>query len=237
MEFQDPENSDNTSDGAELEPSPPEQRLVKTKLSGAPKIFGLHIGMTLILLSLFVSLWTWKSQEAYESLSVSGQDFKNGIPMERLFTALFVHGDWGHFFSNSYMLLILSIFVFGTLTTKWFYAALMAGVFILASMGVSVLTLESYPLNIRLIGISGMVYMLAGFWLVNFMWIERTLSFGARTLRALGVGAVIFWPTTFEPNVSYMAHAYGMLIGVVLGGIYFFLFRRWIRSFEVYRWV
>jgi rhomboid protease GluP len=50
----------------------------------------------------------------------------------------------------------------------------------------------------------------------------------------LGVGLVIFFPSTYNPNVSYMAHAIGMVLGILFGFAYFFINRGRFRRAERY---
>lgn len=145
----------------------------------------------------------------------------------RLFSAVLIHADMLHLLSNSYMLGILTFFVHGHFGT-WvfpFYAVLGAAL-------VNLLAVATYRPETLLLGASGLVYLLAGFWLTLFVAIERQRSFGSRLLRALGVGLGILFPTTFEPKTSYRTHAIGVLVGVAMALIYFWLNKRKIRSRE-----
>ena len=83
-------------------------------MSRKPNQWGILFGGTLILLSSLLSLRAWEDEALFQ-WAMSSRDlvFQQG-QYYRLITAIFLHGDLGHLLSNSYMLLVLSIFVFGT---------------------------------------------------------------------------------------------------------------------------
>lgn len=149
-----------------------------------------------------------------------------------LISALFLHADIGHLLSNSYMLFVLSVFAFGTLTQTLRGAFTLLLLLLMAGALVSFLTLRSYLPETRLVGISGVVYILAGFWLSNYVFIDRRRNFLARLIRVIGTALVVLFPTSFEKTTSYMAHFHGFWVGVLLGVGFFTLQRKQIRSYE-----
>src|SRR5690606_23294102 len=144
-----------------------------------------------------------------------------------LFTAIFTHGDAQHLLSNSYMLGILVYFVFGHFGIAAFPVVPLAG-----AAAVNALSLLTYRPGVLLVGASGLVYLLAGFWLTLFVAIERQRSFSMRLVRALGVGLMILFPTSFEAKTSYRTHGIGVAVGILLGGLYFYLNKSEIRKHE-----
>ena len=44
--------------------------------------------------------------------------------------------------------------------------------------------------------------------------IDRRESWGRRIIKVVGVTMVLFLPDSFRPNVSYMAHFVGLILGV-----------------------
>jgi rhomboid protease GluP len=131
------------------------------------------------------------------------------------------------------MLFVLSLFVFGTLSISFIGSLALLALTLAGGVFVNVLTLNAYPPEVRLLGISGYVYLLAGFWFVSYLLIDRRRKILARLLRVIGVSLVILFPSTFEERISYLAHAHGFWIGVVMGAIYFYWFKTKIRSYEV----
>lgn len=212
-----------------------QKKIVKTLLSRAPHIRGFIVAGSLIFICVLTSQLAWKNKALFEFL-ISSYDLVSAKgEVYRLVTALFLHSDLGHLLSNSYMLFFLSLFVFGTLTFS-FLGTLGLLLFCLSG-GVLVnwMTLRSYPPDVGLLGISGLVYFLAGFWFVNFLLIDRRRKLLARLLRVIGVSLVVLFPTTFEERVSYLAHFHGFWIGALFGAGYFLMFFKKIRSYE--EWV
>ncbi|MEO0336539.1 MAG: rhomboid family intramembrane serine protease, partial [Pseudomonadota bacterium] len=143
------------------------------------------------------------------------------------FTATLIHADFGHLLSNSYMLLIFSYFVYGYFGS----IAFPFGSFILAGL-VNVLTVLTMPPETGLLGASGLVYLLGGFWLTSYFFIQRQHTLLPRLIRVLGIALMVFFPTTFVPTTSYMAHAIGFAVGSVFAVTFFAYKKKWIRSFE-----
>jgi rhomboid protease GluP len=128
------------------------------------------------------------------------------------------------------MLGILSYFVFGYFrwTVYPFTALLFAGL-------TNALTLYSMPESTYLIGASGMVYWLAGFWLTLFIFIERQHSLTQRIVRSLGVALMTLFPSTLEAQVSYKAHGIGFLLGLLFAIAYFTIHKASLRSSEEWK--
>jgi len=212
-------------------------KIIKTMMSKKPSIEGLWYGGLILLLSSLLSLQAWQNPALFDWAASSGEAVFAQKEYYRLLTAIFLHGDLGHLLSNAYMLLVLSIFFYGTLG---FNRVGTFGLVLLSFAGgllTQVLTLMSYPPQVRLLGASGLVYFLAGFWFFSYLMIDRRRRILARSLRVVGVSLMILFPTTFEENVSYLAHFHGFWLGGVFGLSYFFLFRRQIRSYEEYQMV
>lgn len=53
-------------------------------------------------------------------------------------------------------------------------------------------------------------------------------------MKTVAVGIFVLVPGEFKPQVSYYAHAVGLLLGVVSGVIYFLMFGKKYQSYE--RW-
>lgn len=87
-----------------------------------------------------------------------------------------------------------------------------------------------YSAHSVLIGASGMVYWMAGFWITLYGFVERSHSVPIRLLRVSGVALILPVPQEFQMHVSYLAHAAGFVLGIVAGIVFFGLKREEIRK-------
>lgn len=209
-----------------------ESKMIKTLLSQRPQFQGVLIGLGLVLVCCLMSLWSWENSSLFQDLVASRESVFQNKELYRLISSLFLHGDLGHLLSNSYMLFVLSWLIFGTLTWTASGTILLLFLFVFSGAGVSGLTLLSYSPQVRLLGISGLVYFMAGFWFINYMMIDRRRSFSSRLVRTVGVCLVILFPSTFEEEVSYGAHFHGFWVGLMVGFAFFTVLKKKIRSFE-----
>ena len=147
----------------------------------------------------------------------------------RLLTAMAAHADAIHLLSNAVFLGWLTYLAYGS-----FGPSLYPWSVVSISALALVVTLEGYPPNIRLVGASGMVYVLAGAWLTLYALVERRLTVGKRLIRVIGFFLVVLVPTSIRPEVSYRAHGIGLFFGIALGLAYFLARRETIRAAE--RW-
>jgi rhomboid protease GluP len=209
------------------------QRLRRTYISGSPSYESRWIAFLMVLICYAFSVYFWSvdQQQASALLAIPEKVFKSN-EWWRLFTALFIHADLQHFLSNAIMLFIL-----GYLVSGYFGLGLYPLWAILLSAVTNFFSLLSYPENAALLGASGMVYVLAGLWISLYFFIQRNLSVPQRLFRVAGVVLIVFFPTQFEPNVSYRTHGFGLFVGIVFGVIYFLIHRGEFRSAEVYEWV
>lgn len=142
----------------------------------------------------------------------------------------FVHSDLNHYLSNSYSLFFLFILhysYFGPI--KIFTLDL---IFVFLSNLISIYT---YDEGIHLIGASGLVYLLAGSYLTLYVLIDRYSSFQKRIFRSFAVALIIFWPQTLMAQVSYRAHFFGFVAGIIEGICYYLFKRSYFLSYEKWR--
>ena len=110
-------------------------------------------------------------------------------------TAIAAHADAIHLLSNAVFLawlIYLSYGAFGPSLYPWSAVPLSA-----VALAV---TLEGYPPNIRVVGASGMLYLLAGAWLTLYVLVERRLSVAKRIVRVVGFFLVVLVPTSIRPR-------------------------------------
>jgi len=147
----------------------------------------------------------------------------------RLFTTIFLHSDTTHLLGNSLTFAILSFLLAGYFGVLVFPVAAFS-----FGMLANALTLLTYPPQVGLLGASGVVYWLAGFWVALYYGIDRRYSRAGRWLRCFGFSLAVFAPTSYEPGVAYRTHAIGFALGVVFGRAYFLSRREFFRAAEGY---
>ena len=171
-----------------------------------------------ILLFLAVTLYSW----AYPGsglVATQRNVFAEG-EWWRLITSPFVHADFIHLLANSMLFL-----VFATLLNNYFGRWAFPILSVLGASATQALALLTYPPDVRLVGASGMVYLMAAMWLVYFTKHSSYLSFTHRVMRVMAFILIVLLPSSIEPQVSYRSHAIGFALGLFLA----FLSLPWIK--------
>ena len=209
-----------------------EPHVVSTLLSKKPgKDAARAVAWTLGVLLFVSALYWWGPPGFAAALPASGETVFEQGEAWRLVTALAAHADPIHLLSNAVFLtwlIYLSYGAFGPSLYPWTAVPLSA-----VALAV---TLEGYPPNIRVVGASGMLYLLAGAWLMLYVLVERRLSVLKRIVRVVGFFLVVLVPTSIRPEVSYRAHGIGLFFGICLGLAYFLARRDTIRQGERWEW-
>ena len=213
--------------------SEPEKRLSGTFITLKPKSSSLIFTALSLLIVIGVSQFYWMNigDLAHFMPAIKKNIFFEG-EWWRLFTSVLIHADFGHLLSNLYMLGIFAYFVYGYFG---FYAFPVLAFF--GSGLVNAISIYTYPLETRLLGASGMVYLLGGFWLSLYLMIQRQYKFSRRLVRVLGIALMVFFPSSFEPTTSYRTHFIGFAVGATLGLLYFFFNKDRLREKETFKWL
>tara|TARA_B100000749_G_scaffold280899_1_gene281153 strand:+ start:250373 stop:251008 length:636 start_codon:yes stop_codon:yes gene_type:complete len=185
---------------------------------------------TLIFMIVTAQLF-WKNPGGIADLlpAIHSAIFQDG-EVWRLFTAQVIHSDVEHLLSNMLMLTVFSYLVFG----YFGFGVYPLLSYFLGSL-VNLISIYTYPTDVRLLGASGLVYLLGGFWLTMYFLIQRQYLWTHRFLRVLGIAMLLFFPTTFQPTTSYRTHAIGMAVGALMAAAYFIKNKKYIRSFETFK--
>lgn len=206
-----------------------ETTVVRTWLDRRPQPYAFQLalliscfvvlGASLEFLNLFdVSEWMAASQR---SVYTDGQVW-------RAWTSLLVHADTRHLFSNFVLflpLLWLLINHFGP-----FWLPLLG--FVCGGL-VNLIVLTGMREDVRLVGLSGVVYWLAGTWMTLFFLIDRRKTLRRRFSLVAILIALILLPDKFEARISYMSHLLGFIFGLMVGLSYFVIYRQQFREAEV----
>ena len=132
----------------------------------------------------------------------------------RLFTAMFLHADLGHFAMNAaigFFLLGLAMGNFGT------GCGLLAAY--LAGMGGNVATWLVYSEGHRSLGASGMVMGCVGLLASQSMFSRRTPATLKYAMGGGAAGVMLFALLGLSPGSDVLAHFGGFVSGVALGGL------------------
>jgi len=189
-------------------PSPPR---LPGPLDQRPRPGDLRPALACFVLFWVVSLHDWRAPKS-DGLWASGDRVFHHHENWRLLTALFAHADIGHLLANTPLFIIFGWYLYAFFG-PWIFpgAALLIGV--LSNLA----TVHFNAPQSQLLGASGMLYGMVALWLVLYMRFETKLKPPVRFMRALGVSLLLLFPTTFEPTTSYMAHAMGFTIGLIVG--------------------
>lgn len=138
----------------------------------------------------------------------------------RLWTALFAHADMEHLLSNAIL-----FFPFTYLLTAYY------GVWFVPLLGLffggltNLIVVMGMPYQTTLIGISGVVYWLGASWLTLFLLIDQRESMRRRIAKVIIISTVLFAPQAYKPEVSYLSHAVGYLLGILSSLLYYHCYR------------
>lgn len=187
---------------------------------------GLFWTFLYILLCLIFSRMQWSGY--FESSATKALTYEAG-QWWRLWSSALVHGDLKHLLNNSVMLVIMGYFVSSHYSPLIhpFGSLFIGGI-------INAIVLYYYPEHVKLVGASGVVHFLWGFWLVLYLFIQRHLKLSRRIMKITIVGMVVLIPSEFHANVSYLAHFVGLASGIVLGLFWWVMRKSYFQAFEKY---
>jgi rhomboid protease GluP len=206
-------------------------KLEKTLLSRRPAQGSFLT--SLYALSLLMVVFTMGQHDLFnisKHLSASHSRVFGHQEYWRAFTTVLLHADLGHLAANS-----LFFTGFAYLLSGYFGFWAFPVLSLLAGGLTNLIVLQAYPPETTLVGISGVVYFMASFWLTMYFFIQRGHSPIRRLTNASALALVLLFPQLFEARVSYAAHAVGFLLGIPAGTFFFFAHKRSIRGHEVWR--
>lgn len=200
-----------------------EFKLTKTFLSKKMSPHSFIAGMIgLSLLTLFFGA-------NQNDLSASGYLVFEKKEYWRAFTTSLLHADLTHLAHNAFFFTGLSALLFN------YFGMWVFPVFTLLVGGlINMATLWFYPPQVHLVGISGVIYFMASFWLTLYIFIEKRQSLKERLLHAFAVSLIFLFPEAFEKNTSYLAHGMGFIFGVPSAVLWYFIMKKEILAKEVW---
>jgi rhomboid protease GluP len=209
----------------------------KTYLSTKPRAVNAWAPLYAMTLMMILSLIYWQDPSGWGSSLVASPDLVfHQHQYWRLFTSMGVHADIQHFLSNAVFFTGL-----GFLLRNYFGRLAFPIISVLGGAAIHGLTLLfytwAYSSQVTLLGASGVVYFMAGFWLSLFVGIERQMSLARRIMSCIGFTLILLAPTSYEPNISYAAHGIGFIVGLLFGLLFFLFHRHLYRKAEVIEWI
>ncbi len=199
-------------------------------LTKKPRYDGL-IPTLLLILILFSGSSIYLNQQFHAEvwMPASAQMVFQKREYWRVFSTLLAHGDLGHILSNLVLFIPFSYFLIGYFGITFFpIIGFISGALI------NLLVLKTMPNQVWLIGCSGVVYWMGAAWMTLAFLIDRRDSYGKSFIKVVGISAVLFVPDTFQSDVSYLSHFVGYILGIFSSGLYYILFRKSFRKFDVY---
>jgi membrane associated rhomboid family serine protease len=144
----------------------------------------------------------------------------------RLFAAMFIHFGFGHFFANSFGILIFGTRVEQYLGRKfflvtYFFSGLIGSIF-------SLINLHLFHEGIISAGASGAVYGIIGAIFAYTRITKRSIEFINWYLMLIYIGIGIAMGSA--PNIDNLAHIGGLLGGIITGTVYSFALKKGIRT-------
>ena len=143
----------------------------------------------------------------------------------RLFTTTLLHADLTHLSHNAFFFCGLATLLY-TYFGLWVFPLLS----IVVGGMINFVALLYYPPEVHLVGVSGVIYFMASFWLTLYIIIERRQKLIVRFVHAMAVSLIFLFPQVFDRQVSYLAHGLGFIFGVPLALLYYGLFRKKIHA-------
>ena len=193
--------------------------LLSKKLSPQSKLVGLFSYLVLLLVFILDN----------QNLSANGYLVFEKGQYWKAFTTTLMHADFVHLGHNTLFFLAFSVLL-NSYFGFWIFPVLS---FVVGGL-INLIALQIYNPQIYLVGISGVIYFMAAFWMTMFVGLERQMSLYRRIMITTGVSLILFFPEVFVKNVSYLAHGLGFGMGILLGIIYFKLMREKLRSNELW---
>ncbi len=205
-------------------------RLKKSFLSRPISEQSFYLALLCQLLMIGVSLLDWARIIPSKSLfAVSGADVFRHHEFYRIFSAVLAHASWDHVLGNA-----IFFVPFGALISNYFGLAIFPLLTLLVGGIINFIVISFYSVDAAVLGVSGVVYFMVAFWLILYIGIERGLSIRQKVIRSLGLALVEFMPEKFDTNISYLSHAVGFAMGLMVGYLFFIFKRNDFRSAEVW---
>ncbi len=189
--------------------APPRPILEEQALSRPMELSSMQSALFFLALFTIASVFAWQNPHGI-LVATQRLVFESG-EWWRLITSPFVHADFIHLLSNSMLFL-----VFASLLNNYFGRWAFPILSVLGAAATEAIALLTYPPDLRLVGASGMVYLMAGMWLIYFLRHSSYLPLSHRIMRVIAFSFIVLLPSTIEEQVSYRSHGIGFGLGLAI---------------------
>lgn len=205
-------------------------KLARTLLSKKTNSNSILLGLTsftLLLLLFWVNEMNILPVNTW--LTANGHQVFHQQEYWRLFTTTLIHSDLSHLGGNALFFTGFSILLY-----NYFGWAVFPLLSLVIGAVINFISLKFYAPEMTLVGISGVIYFMASFWMTLFVLLERKESLPRRLIIVAGLSLIFFFPEVFDIKTSYLAHSLGFAFGIPLAGIVFLLNKKNFRQEEVW---
>ena len=204
----DDRNDNEESEDEELFPEefPPQ---IPSPLSRKAQLWGIFPAALVLFAAWIISYIDW-NQITPDYYSLSLNSILHDHEYWRILSSLFVHANIQHFASNLLLLAVIGWYLF-----EYYGLILFPIASLVCGMAANLTAVYFYGGDIHLVGASGMVYSMAALWLILYIRFDTGQSIGMRIFRASAFSLAMLFPTTFSPEISYIAHAAGFAYGII----------------------
>lgn len=201
------------------------KNITKDAFDSAPlieknKVFNFYnliiIINTIIFFYMFLTVGV-NTKTLYNSGAFSYYDIVNNKEYYRIFTAMFLHANFAHVFSN-----MATLYIFGRGLERTTSHSFFLIVYFLSGIIANVLMLL-IPSNTIMVGASGCIFGVLGATLMlTFLFNKSISNLSFYSIFAIAVINLFF--SLSSPEISFSVHFIGFIVGLVLGCIYFKVF-------------
>ncbi len=205
-------------------------KLVRTLLSKKTNSDSVLVGLfsfTFLLILFWVNEMNLLPLNNW--MTANGEQVFHKNEYWRLFTSTLIHGDLTHLGANSLFFTGFSILLY-----NYFGWLIFPALSLFVGALINYISLKFYAPEVTLVGISGVIYFMASFWMTLFIFLERKESLPRRFIVVMGLSLIFFFPDVFDIKTSYLAHALGFCLGIPLAAIVFVLNKKNFRQEEIW---
>ncbi|MBN1216612.1 MAG: rhomboid family intramembrane serine protease [Candidatus Lokiarchaeota archaeon] len=168
----------------------------------------ITIGLIILNIACFFMFINSNNDTLFLLLVQDNRRLIENLEIWRLFTAMFLHADITHLFSN-----MLSLLIFGT-TIETYYKVIKIRyilIYFISGLIGNLFSLVFLPLDSYSLGASGAILGLIGFILIMIIYDDRSLLL----FTILYIAYFLF--ASFSPGINIWAHIFGFLGGLLFG--------------------